>query len=82
MKSNSIKSIAAAIGITTFMLAQCSASAQEQRRGNEQHRWSEWAMKHPKWVDYHQKKNEYYQNHPDAAQRFMNEWYNNHPNEK
>lgn len=65
----------------TLLIVQAT-QAQEQRRAKEGHNWSEWALKHPGWCDYHKKKVEFFNNHPDAAQRFLNQWYRDHPNEK
>lgn len=52
--------------------------AQEVRRSKEGWNWNKWVMNHQDWVRYHPKKAEYYENHPDAAQRFLNNWYRNH----
>jgi gas vesicle protein len=68
-----------AIGVASglFFAPNCT-SAQEVRRSKEGENWNKWAMKHQKWIDEHPKKAEYYQNHPDAAQRFINNWNRNH----
>lgn len=61
-----------------FLLVVDNVSAQEVRRSKEGENWNKWAMKHQKWIDEHPKRAEYYQNHPDAAQRFINNWNRNH----
>ncbi len=78
MRNTALLLIAAMSFASGFLLVVDNVSAQEVRRSKEGENWNKWAMKHQKWIDEHPKKAEFYQNHPDAAQRFINNWNRNH----
>jgi len=78
MKNKALFFIAAMSAGSILMSATGAVFAQEVRRSVEGENWNKWAMKHQKWIDEHPKKAEFFQNHPDAAQRFINNWYRTH----
>ena len=70
--------IAAFVGMIEQVVAPPMALARYVNQGKESVHWDNWAQEHQDWVKKHPKKAEYYANHPDAAQRFINWWNRTH----